>query len=359
MSARSSPAASTRTGCMAPLMLIFREPPKSLPASVTNTPSSRMWTRICATSKVVPVAKSPNPPLVVYPNDSGPHASTLRSLVRPDGVFSPRRSWTILSSWQYPFREALPQCLREHAGMFQEGVDWRVARKSLDERQASLRVLLASLEEGLEQHQVRHQVDQRVSREMLPGPPVPQLAFVAGQDRGGELLPYVGLVGPRGGQPARLQGVTDALPAYGVDHATGVSDHHQPLTVALRAPHPHLERPARWRTFRRSVLQPGCHLRNFEKAVEEVFEVPARAGKRCCRDACPDVRLSVSEVEDPAVARAVRVHVLRDKDVQVLLVRAVDVSEVLPAGDGVLVGLHPFAREASDAVGHDYQRCFE
>src|ERR687898_3500346 len=99
--------------------------------------------------------------------------------------------------------------------MFQEAVDGRVARKSLDERPASLRVLLASLEEGLEQRQVRHQVDQRVSGEVLAGPPVPQLAFVAGQDRGGELLPYVGLVGPRGGQPARLQGVTDALPAYG------------------------------------------------------------------------------------------------------------------------------------------------
>ena len=54
-----------------------------------------------------------------------------------------------------------------------------------------------------------------------------------------------------------------------------------------------------------------------------------------------------------------RVHVLRDKDVQILLVRTVHAAKVLPAGDGVLVGLHPFAREASDAVGDDYQRGLE
>jgi hypothetical protein len=37
-----------------------------------------MWTRICPTSKLVPVAKSFNPPLVVSPHDSGMDASALR-----------------------------------------------------------------------------------------------------------------------------------------------------------------------------------------------------------------------------------------------------------------------------------------
>src|SRR5215207_11114716 len=100
--------------------------------------------------------------------------------------------------------------------MFEEAVDGRVARKSLEECPAGLWVLLADLEKGFEQHQVRHEVDQRVSREVLAGPPVPELAFVAGEDRGGEVLPDVGLVGPRGGQPARLQRVAHALSAYRV-----------------------------------------------------------------------------------------------------------------------------------------------
>src|SRR5215218_7977540 len=191
--------------------------------------------------------------------------------------------------------------------MFEEAVDWRVARKSLEERPAGLWVLLADPEKGFEQHQVRHQVDQRVSREVLAGPPVPELAFVAGEERGGEILPGVCLVGPRGSQAARLQRVTDALTTYRVDHAAGVSDRHQPLVVAFRAPHPYLERPARRWIFWRGVLQPAGQLRIFEKAVIEILEVSARAGERCCRDACTDVRPSVSEVEHPAVARAVRV----------------------------------------------------
>jgi hypothetical protein len=63
---------------MAPLMLAFREPPKRLPASVTKVPSSRMWTRICPTSKLVPLAKSSAPPVVVKPNNNGPDATALR-----------------------------------------------------------------------------------------------------------------------------------------------------------------------------------------------------------------------------------------------------------------------------------------
>src|SRR5215210_6143185 len=267
-------------------------------------------------------------------------------------------TWTA-SSWPDPLRDAIPECFREHTGMFEEAVDGRVSRKSFEERQAGLGVLLAGLEDRLEQHQVRHQVDQGVSREVLSGPPVPELAFVAGEERGGEILPGVGLVGPGGGQAARFESVTDALPAYGVDHAAGVPDRHQPLVVAFRAPHPHLERPARRRTFRCGVLQPGGQLRLFEKAVEEVFEVPARAGERRRRDADPDVRPSVSEVEDPAVACAARVDILRDKDVEILLVRTLHAAEILPAGDGILVSLHPFASEASDAVGHDYEWGFE
>src|SRR5688500_3041140 len=149
--------------------------------------------------------------------------------------------------------------------MFEEAVDGCVARKSLEERPAGLGVLLADPEEGLEQHQVRHEVDQRVSREVLTGPPVPELAFVAGEERGGELLPGAGVVGRRAGQAARLQRVTDALTTYGVDHAAGVSDCHQPLMVAFRTPHPHLERPARRRTFWCGVLQPACQQWVFEK----------------------------------------------------------------------------------------------
>src|SRR5215203_3751244 len=243
--------------------------------------------------------------------------------------------------------------------MFEETVDGHVARKSLEERPAGFGVLLAGLEDRLEQHQVRHQVDQRVSCEVFAGASVPELAFVAGENRGGEVPPDVGLVGPSSGQAARLERVPDTLPAYRVDHTAGVPDRHKPLVVAFRAPHPHLERPAGGRTFRRGILQPGGDLRLFEKAVVKVFEVPARAGERRCRDSCPDVRLSVSEVEHPAIASAVRVHVLRDKDVQVLLVRTLYIAEILPAGDGVLVCLHPFAGEAPYAVGHDYQGGFE
>jgi hypothetical protein len=57
-----------------------------------------MWTRICATSKVVSVTKSPNPPLVVNPNDSGPGASALGSLTWLNIVVGPPRIWTRWSS---------------------------------------------------------------------------------------------------------------------------------------------------------------------------------------------------------------------------------------------------------------------
>src|SRR5919112_3702580 len=234
--------------------------------------------------------------------------------------------------------------------MFEEAVDGRVPGKSLHERPAGFGLLLAGLEDRLEQHQVRYQLDQSVSREVFAGPSALELAFVAGEDRGREILPDMGLVGPRGGQPARLESVTDALPAYRVDHAACVPDRNNPLVVALRAPHPHLERPARGRTFRRGILQPGGQLRLFQKAVVEVFEVPARTGERRRRDARPNVRLPVSEIEHPAVARAVRIHVLRDKDVQILLVGSIYIAEILPTSYGVLVGFHPLAGEASDAI---------
>src|SRR5215216_2909013 len=52
------------------------------------------------------------------------------------------------------------------------------------------------------------------------------------------------------------------------------------------------------------------------------------------------VRASAA-VETPAPTFAVRVHVLRDKDLQILPVRTIHAAEVLPASDSVLVGLHP------------------
>src|SRR5215210_6460008 len=178
-----------------------------------------------------------------------------------------------------PLCDAIPQGFGERCGMFEEAVDGRIARKNLEERPAGLGVLLADLEDGIEQYHVRHQVDERVSRKVLAGPRVLELAFVTGENRGGEIVPDVGLVCPRGCQSARLQRVTDALPAYRMDHAAGISYRHQPLAVAFRAPHPHLERPARRRTFRRGILQPGGQLRLFEKAVEEVLEVSASTGE--------------------------------------------------------------------------------
>src|SRR3712207_8039913 len=48
--------------------------------------------------------------------------------------------------------------------------------------------------------------------------------------------------------------------SYRVDHAACIPDRHKPLVIALRAPHPHFERPARRWTFRRGVLQPGGQL---------------------------------------------------------------------------------------------------
>src|SRR5688572_22533 len=125
--------------------------------------------------------------------------------------------------------------------MFEEAIYGCVTRKGLQECPAAIGVLLAGFEDGLEQHQVRYQVDQRVSRDVFAGPSVPELTFVAREDRGGEVSPDVGLVGPGCGQAARLQRVSDALTAYGVDHAAGVPHQYQSLTVAFRAPHPHLE----------------------------------------------------------------------------------------------------------------------
>src|SRR5215217_6125488 len=89
--------------------------------------------------------------------------------------------------------------------MFEEAVGGRVARKSLEERPAGLWILLADLEKGFEQHQVRHQVDQRVSREVLAGPPVPELAFVAGAGRRNPAwrVPHVPTRRPGGPTPAR------------------------------------------------------------------------------------------------------------------------------------------------------------
>src|ERR671911_2658490 len=106
--------------------------------------------------------------------------------------------------------------------MFEEAVDGGVARERLHQRAAGILVLLAGLEEGLEHHQVRHEVDERVAREVLAGPPVPELALVSRENRGGEVVPGVRLVGPGSGQTAGFHRVTDALAAYGVDHAPRV-----------------------------------------------------------------------------------------------------------------------------------------
>src|ERR671911_2708293 len=134
--------------------------------------------------------------------------------------------------------------------MFEEAVDGGVARERLHQRAAGILVLLAGLEEGLEHHQVRHEVDERVAREVLAGPPVPELALVARENGSGEVVPGMRLVGPGSGQASRLQSVTDALAAYRVDHAPSIPDCHDALIVALRAPHAHLEGPASRRSLR-------------------------------------------------------------------------------------------------------------
>src|ERR671921_2762678 len=171
MSTRASPA-STSTGCMAPLILAFLEPPKRLPASVTNTPSSRMWTRNCPTSKLVSLANL-LPLLVVSSNNSGPGASALCSGDSTRQTYTGRCG----SSRKHPLLDALPQGPGERAWVLEEVVDGCVARKGLYQRTAGFRVFLAGFEDGLEQGQVGHQVDERVPGEVLAGPPVPELSF--------------------------------------------------------------------------------------------------------------------------------------------------------------------------------------
>src|SRR5215208_8491163 len=140
-----------------------------------------------------------------------------------------------------------------------------------------------------------------------------------------------------------------------MDHAAGVPDHHKPLSVALGAPHPHLERPALGRPFWFGTFEPPGDLRFFEKALEEVLEVAARAGECPGRDAGSNVRPAVTEIEVTAVAGAVVVHILGDKDVQVLFVGPLHTAVVLPPGDGVLVRLHAAAREATHTVGRNHK----
>src|SRR5829696_3224807 len=95
-------------------------------------------------------------------------------------------------------RDAVSERGGEQAGVFEEAVDWGVAREGFYQRQAGAGVLLARFEERLEQHQVGDQVDQRVSGDVLAGPSAPELALVAGQDGGREIVPGVRLVGPGG-----------------------------------------------------------------------------------------------------------------------------------------------------------------
>jgi hypothetical protein len=56
----------------------------------------------------------------------------------------------------YFLRDAIPQCSAERTWMFEEAVDWGVARERLHQRSAGPLVLLTGLEEGLEHHQVWH-----------------------------------------------------------------------------------------------------------------------------------------------------------------------------------------------------------
>src|SRR3712207_2763663 len=106
-----------------------------------------------------------------------------------------------------------------------------------------------------------------------------------------------------------------------MDHVRSVPYHHDPLRVPFGAPHAHLEGPALGWPFRLCAFEPLHYQRLLEEAIVEVLEVAPRALERLRRDAGSDVGAAVTEVEDPAVAGALLVHVLSDEDVKILLVR--------------------------------------
>src|SRR5919106_365179 len=193
---------------------------------------------------------------------------------------------------------------------------------------------------------------------MYSGRSGPKPAPVTAEQRGRVIIARAGIVRPRRGQTPGPYGVADALSTYRVDHARRVPDGHQALRVPFCAPHPHLQGPAlRWSLWL-GAFEVASHLRFLQKAVEEVLEVTPRMRKGLRRDAGPDVSPAVPEVEDPTVAGPVLVHVLREKDVQILLVGPGDILEVLPPSHGVLGYLHPLRGEASDAVGGNDQGSF-
>src|SRR5215207_7982524 len=239
----------------------------------------------------------------------------------------------------------------ERPRVLEEAVDWGVTGETLDEGEPGIRVFLAGLEERFQHREVRNQVGEGVPGEVFSGPFAPELAPVTGEQRGRVIVARAGLVRPRRGQTPGLYGVADALSTYRVDHARRVPDGHQALRVPFCAPHPHLQGPALRQFLRLGVFEVADHLRFLHKAVEEVLEVTPRVRKGLRRDAGPDVSPAVPEVEDPAVASPVLVHILREEDVQILLVWPGDVLEVLSPSHGVLVSLHPLRGEAADPVG--------
>src|SRR4028119_1572667 len=88
--------------------------------------------------------------------------------------------------------------------VLQQAVDRGVPGEALHEGPACPAVLLAGPKEGLQKLHVRHQVDQRVAGEVLASAATEELAGVPGEGGGGEVLAAVRLVGPSGGQAARL-----------------------------------------------------------------------------------------------------------------------------------------------------------
>src|SRR5215213_86844 len=99
-----------------------------------------------------------------------------RHAVATSSAVQPTR-WSLR---KHPLRHAVLQGSRERAGVFEEAVDGGVTREGLHQRPAGRRVLLASFEEGFDHREVRHEVDEGVTREVLAGPLVPELALVAG-----------------------------------------------------------------------------------------------------------------------------------------------------------------------------------
>lgn len=110
--------------------------------------------------------------------------------------------------------------------MLQKTVDGRVSGKAFYKGAPSSRVFLASLEERLHRLEVRYEVGESVTGDVLSGPFAPELTSVA-SEYGRRVVAFrAGFVRPGGGEASRLYRVADTLAAYRVDHAGRVSDRH-------------------------------------------------------------------------------------------------------------------------------------